>query len=143
MKPKHICKSNFGSDIAFISILMYNLSNLLMYQHVHKYYNRLHNSLCTMYVASKGKRKSLSNVHLKIKIRRRYDLGAHTVYTASSLRGYPRIRTSCIRNCCWLARGGDKAWANRLRRRGAAVVAVAFAAAVSLEVVFLPLAVTS
>ena len=64
--------------------------------------------LCTMYVASKGKRKSLSNVHLKIKIRRRYDLGAHTVYTASSLRGYPRIRTSCIRNCCWLARGGDK-----------------------------------
>ena len=49
MKPKHIYKSNFGSDIAFISILMYNLSNLLMYQHVHKYYNRLHNSLCTMH----------------------------------------------------------------------------------------------
>ena len=64
--------------------------------------------LCTMYVASKGKRKSLSNVHLKIKIRRRYDLGAHTVYTASSLRGYPRIRTSCIRNCCWLARGDKR-----------------------------------
>ena len=62
-----------------------------------------------MYIASKGKRKSLSNVHLKIKIRRRYDLGAHTVYTALSLRGYPRIRTSCIRNCCWLTRArGDK-----------------------------------
>ena len=98
-----------------------------------------------MYVASKGKRKSLSNVHLKIKIRRRYDLGAHTVYTASSLRGYPRIRTSCIRNCCWLALG-DKRLGDPVevpRRRCVAVVAVAFAAAVSLEVVFLPLAVTS
>ena len=31
MKPKHICKSNFGRDIAFISILMYNLSNLRTY----------------------------------------------------------------------------------------------------------------
>ena len=94
-----------------------------------------------MYVASKGKRKSLSNVRLKIKIRRRYDLGAHTVYTALSLRGYPRIRTSCIKNCCWLSRGdkrlGDPAEATRL------CLAVAFAAVVSLEVVFLPLAVTS
>ena len=43
MKPKHICKSNFSSDIAFISILMYNLSNLRMYINIttdyipHKY----------------------------------------------------------------------------------------------------------
>ena len=73
MKPKHICKSNFGSDIAFISILMYNLSNLLMYQHVHKYYNRLHNSLCTTYVQGKnleekdGQRQLLYYVNKKNK----------------------------------------------------------------------------
>ena len=83
---------------------------------------------------ARKKKKSLSNVHLKIKIRRRYDLGAHTVQTSEqSLAARPEDQATKRARARLLLAQRLSTYMNELCK----------ATAASLEVVFLPLAVTS